>query len=396
MIFWKYALILAGLAMLGPFTTDTYFPFFPDLQRYFDIQAVALQQSLSVYLLSFSVMMLFHGSLSDAFGRRRVILCSLAGFVVTSLACAMTTQYVALLIFRALQGMCVGAGMVVGQAIIRDRFHGIEAQRLVSQVTMLFGLAPAIAPLVGGYLHQFYSWQSAFLLLATLGGVLWLACFKSLEESLPISQRQPFNVSYLWLGYRTVLTRGPFMLLSTALALGFSGFLIYVASAPDIVFHVLAQDALGFGWLFVPIVIGLMGGSICATWSAGKLSHGKMLCLGYTLMAVAVVINLSYTLMVTKVSVPWAVMPIMIYTFGLALTIPGLTILALDIFPEKRGMAASIQGVLQSLFFTLIAAVIAPLLFGSAISYASVMALLFSLNLGCVLMYKRLRVVHQS
>lgn len=391
MIFWTYALILAGLAMLGPFTTDTYFPFFPDLQRYFGIQAASLQQSLSLYLLSFSIMMLFHGSLSDAFGRRRVILWSLAGFILTSLACAMAHSYAALLLFRALQGMCVGAGMVVGQAIIRDRFHGVEAQRLVSQVTMLFGLAPALAPLVGGYLHQFFPWQSAFILLAGLGGLLWLACFTRLDESLQPNQRQPFRLGYLWTGYRVVFFHRPFMLLSTSLALGFSGFLVYVASAPDVVFHVLAQDALGFGWLFVPIVIGLMGGSMCATWYAGKLSHGRMLRAGYATMALAVMVNLAYTLMTPEVRVPWAVFPIMLYTFGLALTIPGLTILALDIFPEKRGLAASVQGVVQSLCFTLIAAIVAPILFGSATRYAMVMALLFTLNVICICSYRRLR-----
>lgn len=391
MTFWKYALILAGLAMLGPFTTDTYFPFFPDLQAYFGIQAASLQQSLSIYLLSFSVMMLFHGSLSDAFGRRRVILWALAGFVVTSLACALAKNYASLLVFRALQGMSVGAGMVVGQAIIRDRFAGIEAQKLVSQVTMLFGLAPALAPLVGGYLHQYFPWQSAFLLLAALGALLWIACWRSLEESLPLAKRQPFRLNYLSAGYLAVISHAPFMLLSAALALGFSGFLIYVASAPDFVFHVLGRDALGFGWLFVPIVIGLMAGSLCATWLAGKTSHDQMLRVGYILMAFAVLFNLTYTLSVEVVTVPWAVVPVILYVYGLALTIPGLTILALDMFPEKRGMAASIQGVLQSLFFTVIAAVVAPLLFGSALRYALAMSIIFVFNLACVLYYRRLR-----
>jgi MFS transporter, DHA1 family, multidrug resistance protein len=389
MIIWKYAAILGALAMLGPFSTDTYFPFFPDMERHFDISPAILQQSLSVYLLTSSIMMLFHGALSDSYGRRKVILLSLLGFTIGSIGCAVAPSYWILLVFRAVQGLCAGAGMVVGQAVIRDQFDGIHAQKLISQVTMIFGLAPAIAPLVGGWLHVYFVWQSSFVLLALLGAGLWVACVKGLPESHVLQNRQPFHVAYLFSNYKEVATNLRFMALASCLGLGFGGFLIYVAAAPDYVLKVLSLNSLQFGWLFIPIVLGLILGSAIASIMAGKISHYKMIGLGYSIMISAALFNVLYTAVFIPV-VPWAAVSIVLYTFGLALAMPSISILALDIFPEKRGMAASIQGMMQSLIFTLIAAFVAPLIFGSAFKYALGMLILLSLNLLCWMSYRKL------
>jgi MFS transporter, DHA1 family, multidrug resistance protein len=384
-----FIIILAGLATLGPFTTDTYFPFFPDMESHFGISQVIAQQSLSIYLLTFTVMMLFHGALSDSFGRRPVILVSLIGFVLTSIGCALTDSFALLLIFRAGQGFFVGAGTVVGQAIIRDRFDGIEAQKLISQVTMLFGLAPAIAPLVGGWLHQYFPWQSAFVFLALLGVVLLILCYLKLPESLPKSAQLPFHPGLLVKNYISVISHVQFMALASCIGFGFGGFLIYVAGAPDFVFRVLHLTELQFGWLFIPIVIGLITGSAIATKLAGLIPTHAMIRASYILMGLAAVSNLVYCEFSVP-AIPWAVLPIIFYTLGITLLLPGAMTLALDIFPEKRGMASSIQGFMQSIIFTLISALIIPLVLGSATSYALAMMLMYCLNLLAWLIYKQL------
>src|SRR5690606_7779194 len=147
------AALLAFLSMVSPFALDTFFPSFPAIAQQFSLSALQLQQTLTAYLLPYGLTMLLHGPLSDAYGRRRVILIGVSLFALASLACAFAPSFGWLLAFRAVQGATAGAGMVVSRAIVRDLYSGHEAQRLMSLMTMLFGFAPAIAPVIGGWVH---------------------------------------------------------------------------------------------------------------------------------------------------------------------------------------------------------------------------------------------------
>ena len=149
---WKLAVLLACLGMLGPFSIDTYMPAFSGIARSLGATPVQMQQTLSAYLFGFALMNLFHGALSDSLGRRPVVLWGIGVFTLASVGCALSQTIGQLVFFRALQGMSAGAGMVVSRAIIRDMFPPADAQRVMSQVTIYFGVAPAVAPLVGGWL----------------------------------------------------------------------------------------------------------------------------------------------------------------------------------------------------------------------------------------------------
>src|SRR5687768_10084948 len=179
------ALVLAGLAMVGPFSIDSYLPAFPAIARDFSLTPLQVQQTMSVYLIAFAVMMLFHGTLSDSFGRRPVILANLALFMAATLGCALAQDFSQLLAFRALQGVSAGAGMVVGRAIIRDTYEGFAAHRLMSLVTMIFGIAPAIAPVIGGWLLSRFTWHAIFVFLTCYAALLFVACWFRLPEPHP-------------------------------------------------------------------------------------------------------------------------------------------------------------------------------------------------------------------
>lgn len=132
------AILLAALSTLGPFSIDTFLPAMSAIGQSLAVTPLQMQQALTVYLLSYAVMMLWHGSISDAVGRRPVVLVTTLLFSLASIGCALADSLGQLLLFRALQGFCGGAGLVVGRAIIRDKLDGADAQRLMSQVTMLF------------------------------------------------------------------------------------------------------------------------------------------------------------------------------------------------------------------------------------------------------------------
>ena len=166
---WTFAALLAALSTLGPFSIDAYLPAFTGMQASLNATPLEIQQTLSGYLFAFGVMFLFHGALSDSFGRRPVILVALVVYTLASIGAAMAGTVHGLIVGRVFQGLSVGAGMVVGRAMIRDLFGPEDAQRLMSLVTLFFGLAPAIAPVIGGWLFVGLGWRSIFWFLAAVG-----------------------------------------------------------------------------------------------------------------------------------------------------------------------------------------------------------------------------------
>ena len=168
----RLALLLGGLAMFGPFSIDTIFPAFPQMAAQLGADKVAMQQTISVYLAAYALMSVVHGPLSDAIGRRRVILGGLVVFTLASVGCALSRDLATLLCFRALQGLSAGVGLIVGRAVIRDVLQGDDAQRLMSQVSMIFGIAPAVAPVLGGWLLGWHRWPAIFWFLAVFALVM--------------------------------------------------------------------------------------------------------------------------------------------------------------------------------------------------------------------------------
>lgn len=373
------AMLLAALSALGPFSIDTYLPSFHEIGEKLQATPLQVQQTLSAYLLAFAVMTLWHGAISDRFGRRKVILAALGLFGLASAGCTFATSIEQLWFWRAMQGITAGAGIVISRAIVRDLFDGASAQRLMSQITMMFALAPAIAPVIGGWLQTFFGWRSIFAFLVAATAILGLACWKLLPETLPPEKRQSLQPAYLGRTYWKVMTSPRFLFACAALSLNFLGFFIYVLSAPVFLITHLGIHETGFLWLFGPAMSGLVCGSWLSGRLAGKRSLEKTIFLGYLIMLLAVLTNVTLNLALPP-ALPWSVMPIFVYTLGMSLAMPCLTILALDPFPEQRGLAASCQTFFQSGANSIAAGLIVPLLWGSTLKLALGMALMMSLG----------------
>lgn len=367
------AALLAALAMIGPFSIDTYLPAFPAMATELRVTSVQIQQTLTAYLVPFAVMMLWHGAISDALGRRRVILVGLAVYSIASVLCALAPSIEILLLGRALQGISAGAGMVVGRAVVRDLHEGPAAQRLMAHISMMFAIGPAIAPILGGWIHGLSGWQGIFLFLALLAAALWLAVLLRLPETLPTAQRQSMHPVHLWHSYIDVISNGEFMRLSAALTFNFNGMFLYVLSAPVFLIGHLGLTPQDFAWLFIPCVAGMMLGAFLSGRLAGRLSARRTIALGYGLMIVAAATNLALNL-TTVPTLPWAILALPVYTTGMALAVPSLQLLALDLYPERRGLASSCQGVVQTGTSAFTAAILAPLLWATPLTLALGMA----------------------
>lgn len=361
------AVILAALASIGPFSIDAYLPAFHAIGEGLSADRYDVQLTLSAYLLPFAFMVLWHGPLSDRFGRRNVILIAMAVFGAASMVCALAPSIEWLWIGRALQGMSAGAGVVVGRAVVRDVYAGSEAQRLMSQVMMIFAIAPAIAPIIGGWILALAGWQAVFGFLAVFGALLLASTWRYLPETLPVEQRQSVHPVNLGRGYLAVLRSPAFLCISGAVALNFNGFFLYVLSAPTFLVEHLGLSPQAFAWLFVPAMAGLLGGS----WLSGRLAEqwrpSRTIRTGFVIMALAALGNTGFHLL-SPPSLPASIVPIPIYTFGMAMAMPSLSLIALDLFPVRRGLASSCQTFMQMALNALTAAVTAPLLWHSAVS----------------------------
>lgn len=368
--FRRLAFLLGGLAMFGPFSIDTIFPAFPVIGADLGASQVAMQQTISVYLLAYAAMSLVHGPLSDVLGRRRVILAGLGVFVLASAGCALATDFAMLLGFRALQGLSAGVGLIVGRAVIRDVLHGDDAQRLMSQVSMIFGIAPAVAPVIGGWLLGWQRWPTIFWFLAAFGAVLWFSVWHGLPETHPPAARQPLQVQALLRNYRAIGGNGRFLRLSAAAALNFAALFLYIASAPAFVLGLLGLGEREFGWFFVPMISGMMLGAFVSGRAAGRMDGRRLANLGFACCGLATLLNIAYNALGGTLAIPWAVLPMSLNAFGIALVFPIVTLAILDMYPQQRGGASSLQAFIGLLVNALVAGVLSPMLSSRGITLA--------------------------
>ena len=384
---WTLALLLACLGMIGPFSIDTYLPAFSGIAASIGATPVQMQQTLSSYLLGFALMNLFHGALSDSLGRRPVVLAGIALFTLSSVGCALSNTIGELVFFRALQGLSAGAGMVVSRAIIRDMFPPADAQRVMSQVTIYFGVAPAVAPLVGGFLFDLGNWHAIFWLLAALGLALLAATWRWLPETLHATARQPFHAGDLMRGYAGLLRNPTFVALVFASGVPFNGMFLYVLSAPVWLGEHLRLAPTQFFWFFIVSVSGIMGGAWLSGRLAGRIKPRHQIRHGFLIMLTTTVVNVVLNLLLEPHPV-WAMLPVAVFSFGWALMVPVVTILALDQAPDRRGMASSVQACVGSLANAAVAGVLAPMVMHSTVALAFTSAGMLAVGIGAWLWVK--------
>jgi MFS transporter, DHA1 family, multidrug resistance protein len=379
--------VLAMLSWIGPFSIDTYLPSLPSISKSLNAPDAQVQQTMTAYLLFFSIMSLWHGAISDAYGRRRLTLISLSVYVAASIGCALSKNVSFLMIFRGLQGVTAGAGIIVGRAVVRDLFEGAEAQRLMSHVMTIFTIAPVLAPVLGGWLQVWQGWRSIFVFMALLSGFVLLSCWKSLPETLPHERRQRLEAVFLARSYWKVMTAPPFLLACGSMAFTGAGFFIYILGAPIFLMKHLKLRETQFLWLFLPISIAMLIGAWISGRFAGKISGKQTIYVGYGVMVAASVGNVLLNLVLPPM-VPWTIVPVFVYIIGMSIASPSMIILTLDLFPNQRGLAASCQGFI-GLSANLIVSAFIAFVWATPLSMAFTQLLMLACGVAMVLLYTR-------
>jgi len=358
---WLFVVTLAGLSMLGPFAIDAIMPAFSVLGDRFAASDTALQQTLSVYLIAYAAMSLLHGPLSDALGRKPVMASGMALFVVSSVAAAYAPSFTWVLVCRALQGVAAGAGQIVSRAQVRDVFTGSRAQRTMAQVSMLFALGPALAPIIGGLLVVAGSWSGVFWFQGAYGLAMLALIVLWMPETHPAAARTPLDLRTLVTGMATIVRSPAGRRLALVPALAFGGQFVLISGASPFIVGLLHKGATDFWILFVPLIGGGLVGSWTSARFAGRVPGPRLASIGYVVSLAAGALLVLFSLVPATSVLPWIVLPIPLFTFGLSVAFPILTIALLDLFPHTRGGASSVQSFVSLVLQAAISGLLVPL-----------------------------------
>jgi DHA1 family bicyclomycin/chloramphenicol resistance-like MFS transporter len=362
------AVLLAALATVSPFSIDTFFPSFPAITAQFALNSWQMQQTLTSYLVPFAIMSLVLGPLSDALGRRPIVLVGLTVYSAASIACAASPSFAWLLTFRAVQGMSAGVGMAVGRAIVRD-LH--EAQRLMSTITMIFGIAPAIAPVVGGWIHVAFGWRAVFIFMVGIGVALIIASYLRLPETHPEERRVPLHPGSLAHTAWRIASNHEFILLALAAGTTLCAMMTYLGAAPAIVLGFWHLTETQFAWLFVPIIAGFMLGAWLSGRLAGRIAGRRQVGVGFAVSLASSGLVLGLHAAVHPLPIVVQEVFIGIDALGVQLVMPILALRMLDLFPASRGSAASVQSCVMLLTGSVCIGLAVPALAGALLYLAA-------------------------
>lgn len=367
-------LMLASLSMISPLSIDTFLPSFPTIALEYGISDWKVQQIITAYLLPFACFALVHGPLSDALGRRRVVIGGLVLYTAGSLGCFLAPSFGALLFCRVLQGLAAGIGPTVARAVVRDMFDGPNAQKLMSSMMLVFSLAPAVAPVIGGWVHVSLGWRWVFGMLVVMGGVLMVTCFLLLPETHPKERRTPFRVGALISNCWRVASGPAFFLMALSAALAIASLFIYVGSAPAIILDRWGLKETQFHYIFLPIVAGFMISSFTSGRMAGTVERDTQLRIGFALLCASAGIGALAHALPGEVPIFFVQLLWFAMALGAQLTYPVLSLEMIDMHPEARGSAASVQSFVALGIGAIVMGMVAPMLDGN-LQYLAIISL---------------------
>ncbi len=383
----RLLLILGALSAFAPLSIDMYLPALPALGRGFGVSAAQVQLTLSACLLGLALGQLVAGPLSDALGRRRPLLVGVAAYTVASLLCVLAPSVGALVAVRFVQGLAGAAGIVIARAVVRDRYAGVAAARYFSLLMLVNGLAPILAPIIGGQLLRVTSWRGVFVVLAAIGALLLLATASGLDETLAPADRHTGGLPATLSTFRRLLADRFFVGYALSSGLSFAAMFAYIAGSPFVLQDIYGLSPQLFSLVFGVNALGIMAASQINGQLVGRVPLPRLLAMGLTGTALGGIAVLAAVL--GHVGLIGVTPALFVVVSSQGIVLPNATSLALSGHPSTAGSASALLGVLQYV----IGAAAAPLVgvggTATALPMAVVIALLGSLALATYLLLAR-------
>jgi MFS transporter, DHA1 family, multidrug resistance protein len=361
--------ILGGLTAFGPLSIDMYLPALPAIGRELGASESLIQLSLTGCLLGLAAGQVIAGPLSDTLGRRRPLLAGVAAYVLTSLLCALAPSAPLLVAFRVLQGLGGGAGIVIARAIVRDLYEGVAAARYFSRLVLVMGLAPILAPVLGGQLLRLTSWRGIFLTLALITALLWLAAASALPETLGAGRRREGSLAGTLRTFGGLARDTPFLGYALTGALGFGAMFAYISGSPFVLEGIYRASPQLFSLFFGLNAFGFMLASQVNGSLVSRVSPARLLALGVCVNSAAGLALLTVVL-IGGLGLAAVLPPLFLLVSSVGFVVPNATALALSRHPEAAGTGSALLGVIQNG----IAAAAAPLVGIAGVTSALPMA----------------------
>lgn len=336
--------LLTALVALGPISTSLYVPSMPALTAAFATDPVLVQRSFTIFLVGFAAAQLAYGPLSDRLGRRPVLFGGLLLYIAASVACALSTGIGEFLAARLVQGIGACVGPVVGRAVVRDCFDRQGAVRAFAFIGTAIALAPALGPLIGGFLQVWLGWQATFAFLVGYGVLMFWLVAARLDETIPARDAHATAPLRLLRNYLALLGNRHYLGYLMPSVCGFGGLFAYTAASPFLFVDGLGLTPDVFGSLAVFTVIGFAAGSFLAGRFQGRIDGKLMINAGLVALVGGSVLM---ALLSGELSLVRVLAPMFIFVFGLGLLMPDSSASALHPFPRIAGSASAMMGFLQ-------------------------------------------------
>tara|TARA_R100000005_G_scaffold96605_1_gene85056 strand:- start:3852 stop:5057 length:1206 start_codon:yes stop_codon:yes gene_type:complete len=369
-----FTLFLASAVALGPLSTDMYLPTFPSLAEFFSASAAEVQLTLSVFSFGIGVCQLIYGPLTDRFGRRPVIILGLSIFIIASAGCVVADTIEQLILFRFLQALGVCAGLVVPRAMVRDLFAREQAATQLSRMGTIMGLAPAVAPVLGGYVAALYGWQAVFIVPALVAMIIVLVTMLFVDESHQNLNRNALHPGHIIRNYAGLLRSREFLGYSLTGGFAFGALFSFISGSPLVLINVYGVAPEVFGYYFAAMVLGYMTGTLLGPYFTKRKGLNPSIGIGTLIIAAG---GLLMTLTAwsgvgTEFSV---VIPMVLAAIGIGMVLPQTQAGAMAPFPTMAGSASALSGFIMLGFSALLGYIVAAFYDGTQYSLVYAIAL---------------------
>ncbi len=368
----RLILILGALSAFGPLATDMYLPAFPALARAFSTDAAAVQGTLATYFVGLGLGQAIWGPISDRYGRKPSMLFGLALFVAASIACALATSIESLWIFRFVQALGGSVGMVLGRAAVRDVYKGADAAHFYSRLLLVLGMAPVLAPFLGGQILAFLGWRSIFWALGSFGVACFLAVWLQLPETLPSARRASGGLGAVLKDYGKLLRDRHFLGFTLPSNFAFAGMFAYIAGSPFVFIELFGIAPQHFGLLFGFNAIGI----VLVSQLNAHLVHrfGPALLLRVSLVVYFAAGLALLVAALTQAGLVAIAAPLFFAVAMMGVVPPNSMALALEPHPRAAGSVSALSGAMQFSVGAPIVALLGVLHDGSALPMAWIVA----------------------